>query len=113
MAFGVIKVQQDSIKKLMIAILVIFLAIVAWIAFRYVWISYYNRGSNYMNRGEYDQAILCFDKTIKIQPKFAPAYYQKKEYDKAWEDVHKAESMEFQVPPDFLKALRDASGREN
>lgn len=73
-------------KKLMIAITVIFLLVVAWIAFRYVWVSYYNRGSNYMTKGEYDQA---------------------------WEDVHKAQSMEFQVPPDFLKALREASGREN
>ena len=141
-------------KKLMIVILVISLAIVAWIAYRYVWASYYNRGSNYMTRGEYDQAILCFDKTIKIQPKFAPAYcnrgtayyekgeyeravgdfnkaleinpqlvdayfnraaayYQKKEYNKAWEDVHKAQSMDYQIPPDFLEALRDASGRES
>ncbi|MHC4532919.1 MAG: tetratricopeptide repeat protein [Planctomycetota bacterium] len=140
-------------KKWMIAILVISLVIVAWIAFRYVWASHYNRGSNYMTRGEYDQAILCFDKTIKIKPKFAPAYcnrgtcyyekgeyeqaigdftkalelnpkltdayynratahYQKQEYDKAWEDVHKAQSMDYQIPPDFLKALREASGRE-
>ena len=140
-------------KKLMIVILVISLAIVAWIAYRYVWASCYNRGSNYMTRGEYDQAILCFDKTIKIKPKFVPAYckrgtayyekseyeqavldftkalelnpklvgayfnraaayYQKKEYDKAWDDVHKARSMDYQIPPDFLKALRDASGRE-
>ncbi|MBW7991255.1 MAG: tetratricopeptide repeat protein, partial [Planctomycetes bacterium] len=57
-------------KKLVIAILVISLVIVAWIAFRYVWISHYNRGSNYMTKGKYDQAILCFDKTIKIKPKF-------------------------------------------
>ena len=140
-------------KKLMIVILVISLAIAAWIAYRYVWASYYNRGSNYMTRGEYDQAILCFDKTIKIKPKFVPAYckrgtayyekseyeqavldftkalelnpklvgayfnraaayYQKKEYDKAWDDVHKARSMDYQIPSDFLKALRDASGRE-
>ncbi|MCP4609084.1 MAG: tetratricopeptide repeat protein [Planctomycetes bacterium] len=140
-------------KKFKIAILVIFLVIVAWIAFRYVWVSYYNRGSNYMTSGEYDQAILCFDKAIKIKPKFASAYcnrgtayyekgeydqaigdfnkaleinpqlagahfnraaayYQKKEYDKAWEDVYKAQSMDSQIPPDFLEALRDASGRE-
>ncbi len=140
-------------KKLMIAITVIFLAVVAWIAFRYVWISYYKRGSDYMTRGEYDQAIVCFDKMVKIKPKFAPAYcnrgtcyyekgeyeqaildftksleinpklvevhynraaayYQKQEYDKAWGDVHKARSMDYQIPPDFLKALRDASGRD-
>ena len=140
-------------KKLKIAITVIFLLIVAWIAFRYVWISSFNRGSNYMTKGKYDQAILYFDKTVKLNPKFAPAYcnrgtcyyekseydraildftksleinpkltdayfnraaayYQKQEYGKAWEDVHKAQSMDYQIRPDFLKALRDASGRE-
>ncbi len=140
-------------KKLTIVITAIFLVIIAWIAFRYVWLSYYKRGSEYMAKGEYDQAILCFDKTIKIKPKFAPAYcnrgtsyyekgeydraildftkalelnpklvdayynraasyYQKKEYDEAWEDVYKTESMEYQIPPDFVKALREASGRE-
>jgi tetratricopeptide (TPR) repeat protein len=107
-----------------------------------------------MARGEYDKAVLCFDKSIKIKPKFAQAYcnrgtayyekkdydqaigdftkaldlnpelggayynraaayYQKKEYDKAWEDVNKAQSMDCQIPPDFLEALRDASGRES
>lgn len=140
-------------KKWMITITVILLAIIAWTVFRYVWASHYNRGSNYLARGEYDQAILCFDKTIKIKPKFAPAYcnrgtcyyekgeyeqaildftkaleinpklvdayynraaafYHKRQYDKAWEDVHKAQSMDYQIPPDFLKALREASGRE-
>ena len=140
-------------KKLMIAITVIFLAVVAWIAFRYVWISYHKRGSEYMAKGEYDQAILCFNKTIKIKPKFAPAYcnrgtcyyekgeydraiqdftktleinpklveahynraaayYQKQECDKAWGDVQKARSMDYRIPQDFLKALRDASGRD-
>lgn len=153
LALVAFKEWHDLMKKLKIAILVIFLVIVAWIAFRYVWVSYYNRGSNYMTSGEYDKAILCFDKSIKIKPKFAPAYcnrgtcyyekneyeqaiedftkaldlnpelveayynratacYQKKEYDKAWEDVHKAQSMDYQIPPDFLEALRDASGRE-
>ena len=141
-------------KKLKISLTVIFLVIIAWIAFRYVWLSYYTRGSEYMAKGEYDQAIVYFDKMIKIKSKFAPAYcnrgtcyyekgdydqsildfnealkispklveayfnraaayYQKKEYDKAWEDVNKAQSMDFQIPKDFLKALRDASGRDN
>jgi len=61
-------------KNWKIAILVISLVIVAWTAFRYVWACYYSHGSNYMTKGEYDQAVLCFDKTIKIKPKFAPAY---------------------------------------
>jgi len=140
-------------KKLQIAMTVIFLAVMGWIAFRYVWISSFKCGSEYMSSGDYDRAILYFDKTIKIKQKFAPAYcnrgtcyyekgqydraildfnktleinpklveayynraaayYQKQEYDKAWEDIQKAQSMDYQIPQDFLKALRDASGRD-
>jgi tetratricopeptide (TPR) repeat protein len=114
---------------------------------------YYHRGSDYMIEEEYDQAILCFDKAIKINPRsymayfgrgnayfekgkfdlaisdytkgieIAPghyllhnnrsvAYYHKGEYDKAWEDVHKAQSSGLKVQPEFLKNLREASGRE-
>ena len=40
------------------------------------------------------------------------AYYYKGEYDKAWEDVHKAQSSGLQAQPEFLKNLREASGRE-
>lgn len=84
-------------KKLKIVITAIFLVIIAWIAFRYVWVSYFKRGSEYMGKGEYDQAILCFDKMIKIKPKFAPAYcnrgtcyYEKGKFDQAILDFTKA-----------------------
>jgi hypothetical protein len=40
------------------------------------------------------------------------AYYYKREYDKAWEDVHKVQSLGQQIHPEFLKILRKASGRE-
>lgn len=60
-----------------------------------------------------------FGQVIEIDPKYAMAYYNrailyfgKQEYDKAWEDVHKAESLGSQVSPKFLKALREVSGRE-
>ena len=69
---------------------------VAWIAFRYVWVSYFNRGSDYMAKGKYDQAILCFNKAIKLNSKCAPAYcnrgtcyYEKGDYDKAILDFTK------------------------
>lgn len=58
-------------------------------------------------------------KAIKMNPKYAMAYnnrgvayYHKGEYDKAWEDVRKAQSLGHQVRPRFLKSLREASGRE-
>ena len=42
----------------------------------------------------------------------AIACYYKGEYDKAWDDVHKAQNLGYQVHPGFLKLLREASGRE-
>jgi len=67
----------------------------------------------------YDQAISDYSKALEINPKDtaaynnrAMAYYREGEYDRAWEDVHKAQSLGFQVRPGFLKSLREASGRE-
>ncbi len=34
-------------------------------------------------------------------------YYQKGEYDRAWEDAPKAQSLGHQVHPEFFKALRE------
>ena len=80
---------------------------------------YYNRGNAYGDKGQYDLAISDWSKAIEINPRYTKAYsnrglayYFKEEYDKAWEDVHKAQSLGHQVPPKFLKALREASGRQ-
>ncbi|MEW6104661.1 MAG: tetratricopeptide repeat protein [bacterium] len=63
----------------------------------------------------YGSAIETFD----INPRYAEAYnnrgvvyYAKGEYDKAWKDVYKAQSLGYQVKPEFLKLLRKASGRQ-
>ena len=82
--------------------------------------AYFSRGIAYaQGRGQFDQAISDYDKAIEINPKFAKAilsrgaaYYFEGEYDKAWADVHKAQSMGLQVHPAFLQALRQASGRQ-
>lgn len=82
--------------------------------------AYFSRGVAYVQgRGQNDQAISDYNKAIDINPRFAKAilsrgvaYYSKGEYDKAWEDVHKAQSLGYQVHPGFLKALREASGRQ-
>ena len=67
-----------------------------------------------------DQAIADCTKALEINPKDAMAYQyramsfsMKKEFDKAWEDVHKAESLNFKFDPKFLDDLRKASGRQN
>jgi len=67
----------------------------------------------------FDQAIADYNKGLGINPNNAyivisraVAYYYKKEYDKAWDDVYKAESLGLKVGPGLLKTLKDASGRE-
>ena len=82
--------------------------------------AYDNRGIDYVNQGTLHQAILDFSKAIEINPDYAEAYnnrgvvYSKgKEYDKAWADVHKAESLGYRVDTQFLLDLRKASGRND
>ena len=59
-----------------------------------------------------------FANAIEANPRLAAAYYDranafynKGEYDKVWDDIHKARSLGYQVPKKFLKALRRVSGR--
>jgi len=82
--------------------------------------AYYYRAMAYSRKKEYDQVIADYTEAIEIDPpRFAVAYaeraliyYVKKEYGKAWEDVHKAESLGQEVRPQFLKTLRETSGRK-
>lgn len=83
-------------------------------------IAYINRGRTYVQgKGQYDQAISDCSKALEIDPIYALAYsnraigyYFKKEYDKAWDDVNKAQALGFQVPQGFIEELRKASGRQ-
>jgi tetratricopeptide (TPR) repeat protein len=81
--------------------------------------AYNNRGFAFYLKGQYDKAITDCTRAIEINPKYAEPYYNrananfyKKEYGKSWDDVHKAEGLGWQVLPEFLKALREASGRD-
>ena len=78
-----------------------------------------NRGNAYANKGQYDKAISDYTKAIDLNPRFAEAYYNrgvvyfyKRDYEKAWDDVHKVQNLGNNVHPEFLKALREASGRQ-
>jgi len=65
------------------------------------------------------KTISDYTKAIEIDPKYAAAYYNRRnvyyckgEYDKAWEDIHQAEKLGHKISPGFLKNLREASGRQ-
>jgi tetratricopeptide (TPR) repeat protein len=95
---------------------------------------YMHRGIAYYSKGDYDWAIEDYSKGIDYAESVllhpgedlkvaefenmlgraynnrAAAYYFEKDYDKSWEDVHKAETLGVEAKPEFLKALREASG---
>jgi len=69
------------------------------------------------DKGQYDQAISNYTKALEINPNDAEAYYSrgivyynKKEYEKSWEDVNMAQALGYTVPPEFLDDLRKTPG---
>jgi tetratricopeptide (TPR) repeat protein len=73
----------------------------------------------YFRKCRYDEAISDCSKAIEIDPELALAYnnrglayYGKGEFDNAWEDFSKAESLGFRFPPRLIKDLYEVSGRE-
>ena len=82
-------------------------------------LAHFYRGRAYLREREYDKAISDLTETIEINPQLVVAYseramvyYIKKEYDKAWEDVREGESLGQEFSQGFLKALREAPGRD-
>ncbi|MCX5700473.1 MAG: tetratricopeptide repeat protein [Candidatus Omnitrophica bacterium] len=80
---------------------------------------YCGRGDVYTLKGDFDKAIADYSKAIEMQPDFDYSYYlraiayaNKKEYNKSWADVHKAEGLGYPVKPEFLAELKKASGRD-
>ena len=80
---------------------------------------YVNLCAAYLNTGWYDNAILNCTKAIALNPDLAMAYYNrgaacffKKDYDKAWCDIHKAQNLGLQIPLRFINMLREASERQ-
>jgi protein O-mannosyl-transferase len=81
--------------------------------------AYCSRGTAYSQQGSFAQAIFDFNRAIEINPNYAEvynnrgiAYFLAKEYDQAWVDVHKTEELGYKVNPEFLNALKKASGRD-
>jgi len=77
------------------------------------------RGPIYVAMNQYEQAISDFTKVIKYDPDSAETYFRRSLacyangwYEKAWQDVYKIQGLGLSVPPDFLKILRAASGKQ-
>ena len=73
-------------------------------------------GQPVLKADRYDRAIAESNRVFERNPRDARAYYErglvyynKGEYDKAWQDVHRAQSLGYQVPPEFLKLLSETS----
>lgn len=78
---------------------------------------YDNRGNAYSVRGQFNQGIFNYSKAIEIAPNDATSYqnratcyYYLREYDKAWEDVHKAEELGAVLNAEFIHLLKKATG---
>ncbi len=75
------------------------------------------RGRAYSIKGQRDKAITDFTKAIELDPKYADAYFYRGltycvgigDYDKAREDIRKAQSLGKKVDPKVLKDIREAS----
>ena len=64
----------------------------------------------------YDRAISELSRVLEKNPQNARAYYErglvyyeKGQYDRAWQDVRKAQSLGYDVPAEFLRLLSEAS----
>jgi len=81
--------------------------------------AYCGRGLAFKNQDNLSQAISDETKAIEINPNLGAAYgarglayYAAKDYDKTWADVHKAKELGFTIPSDFIKQLKQLSGRD-
>jgi Flp pilus assembly protein TadD len=61
-----------------------------------------------------------FNKAVELNPDFARAYnnrayvyYQQKEFNKAKEDVQRAQALKFTVDPELMENLRRVAVKKN
>ncbi|MBU0895005.1 MAG: tetratricopeptide repeat protein, partial [Candidatus Omnitrophica bacterium] len=80
---------------------------------------YNNRAAAYLKKGNLDQSISDYNKAIELNHEYvdaynnrAVAYFNKEQYVKSWEDVHSAQALGRKANPEFIEALKKASGRE-
>jgi hypothetical protein len=66
-----------------------------------------------------DKVISVFTNELKTRPdqggiyyNRAIAYYYRREFDKSWDDIHKAQALGCKIESRFLEKLKTASGKE-
>jgi len=88
--------------------------------------AYSNRGLSYASSQieDYELALADFNKAIEKNPENgeyyflrANIYYERREYDKAWDDINKAKTLGLgtysNFYPDFINNLKDVSNRDS
>lgn len=73
--------------------------------------------NTFVRTDRYDRAILELSRVLEKNPQNARAYYErgliyyeKGQYDKAWQDVRTAQGLGYEVPAVFLRLLSETSG---
>ena len=80
--------------------------------------AYNNRGNVYSYLGDWDMAISDYYRALKNDPNcpqaynnLAVGYFEKKDYNRAWKNLHKARDLGCQIESEFLERLRKDSKR--
>jgi tetratricopeptide (TPR) repeat protein len=81
--------------------------------------AYNNRGLIYFVQGKTDQALVEYNRSLQADPKYVLAYknrtqlyYRIKQYDLAWRDLQKVQSLEGTAEPQFIGKMQEALARE-
>ena len=82
--------------------------------------AYNARGMIYERQKEFDKAIEDINKAIEIDPQYAGyysnrarIYFGEREYDKSWSDVRKAQELGYSGDSNFIKRLKEESGKSH
>ncbi len=81
--------------------------------------TYFDLAFIYYKQGKFTQAVSNYSKVIEINHDDAEAYnnraisyFQLKEYDRSWDDVHQTEKLGGAVNPQLIIALKQVTGKK-
>ncbi len=79
----------------------------------------YNKGLTLGYKNDIDGALVNYNSALEIDPSYPPAYknraviyFDKKDYENSWKDVHRSEELGLRCNPVFIEKLQEASGRK-